>query len=179
MHQKLAASDGKDVARLTKRAVWYSMLAAALTIALLIAVLFAWFHSEFRRAYGDPELVRAAAMGDAPRVRSLLQRGAPVESYHLEGSSALWWAVASGSRETVQALLEHGADPNSSGQWATVIETAAGSIDLDDGKPRRAIATLILDQAPRIKDPTQLQLLRAALAKKPAGGSPAQSPNRR
>jgi ankyrin repeat protein len=129
----------------------------------------------FMRRYGDPELVRAAAGGDAATVRERLRRGAPANSYHLEGSSALWWAVNSGSLETVRVLLGHGADPNSSGQFNTVIEEAVAGLEMDDGKPRRAIAQALLDQAPRITNPQQVALLREALraaAGQPSGRGP-------
>ncbi len=152
--------------------VWQSCLAALLTVAVLFGVPLGWFYLEFRRSYGEPDLVAAAANGDAFKVRKLLQRGAPPESYHIEGSSALWWAVNSGSPETVKALLDYGADPNSSGQWSTVIETAAGNVETYDDEPHRAIARMLLAQAPRIKNPAQVQLLRKALTKTTAPPAP-------
>lgn len=121
---------------------------------------------DFRRAYGDPELVRAAAGGEALRVRQLLQHGSPANSYHLEGSSALWWAVSSGSLECVQLLLDHGADPNGRGQWDTVIEQSVLNLNLNDGKPRAAIVKALLARGSQIKDLAQLKLLKEAARRK-------------
>ena len=122
--------------------------------------------------FGGPfnaELVGAASRGDAPKVRRLLRWGASPNSYHLEGSSALWWAVSSGSLETVQLLLEKGADPNSRGQWNSVIEQAAALAPepWDREQERRAIVRALLDRAAQIRDPAQVKLLKDALQKKP------------
>jgi hypothetical protein len=136
-------------------------LAGLLILALVLGTIFKGY-LDFRRAYGDPELVRAAARGDATRVRQLLQHGSPANSYHLEGSSALWWAVSSGSLECVQLLLDHGADPNGRGQWDSVIEQAVQDLEFNDGKPRAAIIQALLAQRSRIRDPAQLKLLEDA-----------------
>jgi hypothetical protein len=143
-----------------RRFLW--VLPVLVALALLVGIPLGASYLMVRE-YGDQELVRAAAGGDAAGVRERLRRGAPANSYHIEGTSALWCAVRSGSLETVQVLLEHGADPNSSGQFNTVIEQAVGGLDVDDGKPRRAIAQALLDQAPRITNPQQVALLRNAL----------------
>jgi ankyrin repeat protein len=135
-------------------------------LALVLGTIFKGY-LDFRRAYGDPELVRAAAGGDATRVRQLLQHGSPTNSYHLEGSSALWWAVSSDSLECVQLLLDHGADPNGHGQWDSVIEKAVQDLEFnDDGKPRTAIIQALLAQRSRIRDPAQLKLLEDAATRK-------------
>lgn len=152
--------------RHSRRRDWL-LMGTVVGLLALVVTPFAIIYAQLRRDYGDPELVRASAGGDAPRVRTLLDRGAPANSYHLEGSSALWWAVESGSLETVQLLLDHGADLNSRGQYS-VIETAVARLDEEDGKPRRAIAeSLLLARAAQIQDPAQVRALREALAKKP------------
>lgn len=134
-------------------------------VALLVGGIVA-FYLDFRRTYGDLNLVGAASSGDAARVRKLLEHGSPANSYHIEGSSALWWAVFSGNLECVQLLLDHGADPNGRGQWDTVIEQSVQNLNLNDGKPRAAIVKALLARGSQIKDPAQLELLKEAVNRK-------------
>lgn len=141
-------------------------LAPAVALLLFIGIPIAATYVQFRQEYGDPALVAAAAKGDAARVRALLRRGSPASSSHIEGSSALWWAVAANSPETVAVLLEHGADPNSRGQWNSVVEQAAQNLDHDDSLKGAAIARLLLEHRALITDKPQVELLEDALAAK-------------
>lgn len=145
---------------------WLLWVGIVLLLAL-VAAPFLWTYLELRREYGDPEIVVAATNGDAQKVGELLRRGSPADSYHLEGSSALWWAVESNSPETVQVLLEHGADPNSKGQWNTVIDQAVDNLETyDNAAPNRRIIQLLLDRANQIKDPAQVAKLKDCLKSK-------------
>jgi ankyrin repeat protein len=142
------------------------LLIYCLALVTFVVLPFWVCQVEFAIEYGDPKLVRAAAMGDAARVRVFLERGSPVNSYHMEGSSALWWAVYGGSLETVELLLRYGAEVNSRGQFQSVIETAVEQLRWEDDEPRRAIAQALLARAAKIKDPAQVRLLKEAVARK-------------
>ncbi|MGA5553711.1 ankyrin repeat domain-containing protein [Streptomyces lavendulocolor] len=60
---------------------------------------------------GDLPLCGAACHGHTGAVRALLAAGAEVDRREAFGFTALGWAVRQGFTDTVQALLEHGADP--------------------------------------------------------------------
>jgi hypothetical protein len=140
-----------------------SALAPLVALLLLIGIPITALYVQLRQDYGDPALVAAASNGDAAQVRALLKRGSPANSHHLEGSSALWWAVAANSPETVQLLLDHGADPNSTGQWNTVFQQAAQNLDHDGSAKGTAIARLLLQHRALIADQAQVDLLDEAL----------------
>ena len=61
------------------------------------------------------ELVEAATEGEAGRVRELLEQGVAPDARDEQGRSALSMACARGHTEIVQALLDHGADPDGAG----------------------------------------------------------------
>jgi len=146
-------------------------LAIAGVVALLALVVLpvAVTYAQFRHSYGAPALVAAAANGDAVRVRKLLKRGAPANSYDPEGSSALWWAVSANSPESVQLLLDHGADPNFRGLWNSVVDKAIQNLDHDDTDQGKAVARALLAYKSRISDSNQIDTLGRALHKKKAG----------
>lgn len=83
-------------------------------------------------------LVAACSAGDTEKVKILLDQGADPNSTHLEGSSALWWAVEVESVPTVRLLLEHGADANSMGQHNSVLENAQEGLGMTDDKRAQA-----------------------------------------
>ncbi|MGV3722075.1 MAG: ankyrin repeat domain-containing protein [Actinomycetota bacterium] len=141
-------------------------LAPVLALLVVVAIPVAAVFQQFRQVKGDWALVAAASDGDAARVRAHLQRGSSANASHREGSSALWWAVAANSPETVEALLDHGADPNSSGQWSSVLEQAIQNLDHDDTLKGTAIARLLLQRRALITDKPQVELLEDALAAK-------------
>jgi ankyrin repeat protein len=77
-----------------------SLLIAAAALPLLLA----------RPAFAaDDVLVRAAAAGDIPAIRALLQQGHDVDARAGDGSTALHWAVRAEDMETIDALLRAGA----------------------------------------------------------------------
>ncbi|HVK04412.1 MAG TPA: ankyrin repeat domain-containing protein [Armatimonadaceae bacterium] len=57
-------------------------------------------------------LLEAARLGDVPRVRTLLARGASANVESNGGNTALGEAVRNGHVAVVRLLLERGADPN-------------------------------------------------------------------
>jgi cytohesin len=64
------------------------------------------------------------AVHDVARIRALVGHGARVDaSDHITGRTALHYAAAWGQLETVEALLELGADPNAMAEMAEYSET--------------------------------------------------------
>ena len=61
---------------------------------------------------GDTALMVSSRIGDQDISKELLLRGANPNLINKSGASALLWAVANGSVETVEMLLEKGADLN-------------------------------------------------------------------
>ena len=156
----------KPCSRKTGR--YFVLLLALAGLCLLLAVPCVTVYHQYRAWSGDQELVSAAAGGNAAKVRRLLSRGSHANSYHPEGSSALWWAVSSGNPECVRLLLQYGADPNSRGQFNSVIDQAVQDLDGGDEQAQIAIAQALLDRAPWIKDAAQVHLLKKALTTKRA-----------
>ena len=60
--------------------------------------------------YGDSALMRAANGGHTAVVRTLLDRGAPIDKANLKGLTALHMAARNGEDEVVRLLVDRGAD---------------------------------------------------------------------
>jgi ankyrin repeat protein len=58
------------------------------------------------------ELHRAAELGDLPRVRSLISKGAEIDAKDKRSLTPLHLAASQGHPETVKVLIANGADPN-------------------------------------------------------------------
>lgn len=58
----------------------------------------------------DARLLRTATQGDRKKVVELIARGARVDALDEDGWTPLLWASAHGNEETVEALLDAGAD---------------------------------------------------------------------
>ncbi len=84
-----------------------------------------------RRAVGDLDVFEAAALGDAPRLRSLLREHPDlVCTYSADGFTPLHFACFFGQPGAAEELLNHGADPNAvatNGSKLAVINSAAAS----------------------------------------------------
>jgi hypothetical protein len=85
-----------------------------------------------RAADSAPDLLLAAKKGQAANVRSLLEKGTPVESRDKEGRTALMLAAEHGHAEVVSLLLSKGAKPDQRDQEGlnayalSVLSTAKG-----------------------------------------------------
>jgi hypothetical protein len=115
------------------------------------------------------DLVSASASGNAAKVKFLLAQGADPNSEHIEGSSALWWAVEADSLPTVQVLLSNGANPNSRGQYNSVIEDALARYADAEGTPQepaaKSIVRVLVAHGAKVsafKDAESLRLLKKA-----------------
>lgn len=84
-------------------------LATYLVITLLAAV--AGGREGYRR-WQNEQLVEASRKGDADQVRSLLAKGYSANLHRSTGETLLMMAVDSGNLETLDALLEAGAEVN-------------------------------------------------------------------
>jgi len=60
----------------------------------------------------DDQLLGAARKGDLPAVKSLLDKGANLETKSRYGQTPLFFAARNGHEEVVQLLLQKGANPN-------------------------------------------------------------------
>ena len=92
----------------------------------------------------DMRIVGAASNGDTDEVSALLARGYNPNATHLEGSSALSWAVAARSLPTVRVLLNHGADPNLGGQWSSCVQIAVDWIDSSETPSEKSEARTVV-----------------------------------
>lgn len=81
---------------------------AARRVALLAAVLLAAACGSGTSL--DKRLLRVATQGDRRKVNELLAKGAHVDALDEDGWTPLLWAAAHGNEDTVQALLDAGAD---------------------------------------------------------------------
>jgi hypothetical protein len=121
----------------------------------------------------DADLVGAAGDGNAVQVQVLLRHGANPNATHLEGSSALWWAVCSQSLPTVQELLAAGASPDSRGQYDSVLDQALAEYSDAVGPSQQRNALSIVGALVSrgvnvrsvVKDPQVVMVLRRAGAK--------------
>jgi hypothetical protein len=77
---------------------------------LLLATLVA--QAVLYAADSGAELVAAARKGQTDRVKTLLAKGANVESQDKDGRTPLMWAARNGHADTVTLLLESGAKPD-------------------------------------------------------------------
>jgi ankyrin repeat protein len=88
-----------------------------------------------RESAGDLDVFEAAALGDATRLRLLLQQQPDVIcTYSADGFTPLHFAAFFSQAEAAEALLNNGADPNavaSNGSRLTVINSAAASGNAD------------------------------------------------
>jgi outer membrane protein assembly factor BamB len=126
-----------------------------------------------------PDLVAAAIRGDLEAVRSLVDRGAPVDTADRWGGTALAFAAAEGHVEVVRFLLERGADPSKRESFfdQSPLSRALGGGPFTEGLPpeRLAIAVLLLrfgaddrEQAVEVAlERGNLELLGAAVASGP------------
>jgi len=95
-------------------------------------------------AVPEPELVKAAEIGDVVKVQSLLRQGASVDQTGRYGSTALMRAADHGHREVVALLLEHGANVNATDdEHGTALMAAAF-------KGHKEIVKLLLNKAARV-----------------------------
>src|SRR5215467_8848698 len=78
-------------------------------------------------AASSPGLIDAVRHGDAPAVRTLLQRGANPNERAGDGTTALHWAAHSGDLTTVDMLLQSGADANAADDLGVTPLWAAAS----------------------------------------------------
>jgi uncharacterized protein len=76
-----------------------------------------------------PPLVRAAASGDLPAVRAVLDAGTDVGDSDQDGWTALHAAATRRHPEAVEALPAAGADPNATNDGFSVLLNAAGPGD--------------------------------------------------
>jgi hypothetical protein len=77
-------------------------------------------------ANGKTQLMFWAAVGDEDNVRALIQRGVDVNAGDDDGDTALYYAISSASRDMVELLLSHGANPNICGSNGVPLRLAAG-----------------------------------------------------
>jgi ankyrin repeat protein len=78
-------------------------------------------------------LLESVKLGDLPRVRDLLSRGAAVDTVDRRGLTPLMWAAASGNTEIVKQLLEGGASVDrrsSDGSTALMLAAANGFTEI-------------------------------------------------
>jgi hypothetical protein len=66
---------------------------------------------------GAPLLVEAAENGDRVAVSRLLDQGAAVDTRAVDGTTALHWAARSDRLDTVELLLQSGADANAADRY--------------------------------------------------------------
>lgn len=97
----------------------------------------------------DPDVIRAAELGQHEKVKQLIALGAhlDVEGCGRMDDSALMAAVRSGSKETVEALIAAGADVNRGIEthvYDTIVETA---LTAAVASGNRAIVKLLLDHS--------------------------------
>jgi hypothetical protein len=81
--------------------------------------------------FTDPDLialVKAASAGDTRTIDRLVEKGVDVNTVGKDGAPL---AFAGSSRKGFQRLLEHGADPNLSGNGTSVMELVAGAEDIE------------------------------------------------
>jgi len=77
---------------------------AALVAVLLLA-------AACGRTSLDKRLLRVATQGDRRKVNELIAKGAHVDTVDEDGWTPFLWAAAHGNEETVEALLDAGANP--------------------------------------------------------------------
>ncbi|MGH2317769.1 M48 family metallopeptidase [Planococcus sp. SE5232] len=105
-----------------------------LTVALFAGGAFAFsqfatdidesFYEEDFGVENETALITAASMGDLAGVEQALADGEDIHATDSEGSDALMYAIYSGDPAIVTALLDAGADPNSTDDYSTVLGSA-------------------------------------------------------
>lgn len=101
--------------------------ASAVTAVIWIAVLALLYSGATFAA--APALLDAVRRGDLDTVRSLLERGAEVDSTTADGATALQWAVHNDQPALVDLLLEAGANANTTNRYGV----AAASLAAENG----------------------------------------------
>jgi hypothetical protein len=103
-----------------------------------------WFRiREFSIYLKRTQLCAAAQLGDVARLKVMLDAGVSPNVCWLD-NPALWWAVHGGQLEAVTLLLDRGARPGECGRWGTPTGLAIQCLGWRDGKPRHAIAELLM-----------------------------------
>jgi hypothetical protein len=101
----------------------------ALYFAALACLGFVWSGYALR----NQGLLAAAQQGDEPRLLSLIERGADLNTRDRKGCTALMLAVFSNQAGSARVLLEHGADVNArtpDGWTALMFAAARGRLEI-------------------------------------------------
>jgi len=110
-----------------------SRLAPRLVLAVLCALLVAWYNTSLAQGTGQA-LLTAAEAGDQKAVERLLRDQADVNAKRPgEGSTALMLACNKGHAKDVKVLLENGADANirNVNGWTALMSAAAnGNVEI-------------------------------------------------
>jgi RNA polymerase sigma factor (sigma-70 family) len=83
----------------------------------------------------------AAAAGDAPRMRAILEHPVDIDALDVQGRTALMLATLNGQRSAVETLLAHGANPqiaDAQGRTPLDVARAANQREISDALPSRA-----------------------------------------
>ncbi|MBI4965935.1 MAG: ankyrin repeat domain-containing protein [Desulfomonile tiedjei] len=100
--------------------------------AILVLALLPWVGTAGADATLDEQLIKAAARGDAPLAKSLLDKGADVNAERV-GGTVLMAAARAGNLELVEYFIDKGADVNATnvlGQTVLMIAAARDNLDM-------------------------------------------------
>jgi ankyrin repeat protein len=115
----------------------------------------------------ETPLMAAAEKGQTLAVRTLLAAGASVSAMDAERRTALFYAIKSGHRSTVDALLQAGSDPTHiMGGGSTTLMQLAGNMD-DPDLARKFIAAGVDPNASTSNGSVFTALMQAATMDKP------------